>query len=237
PTILFIPGLWEGPTVFSTVTSLLSSPPHSYPVLTAPLISTGTRSPNNPTMKDDEASIRSVVQKLVEEEEKEVVLVMHSAGGFLGCGAIEALELKKRAEEGKKGGVRKLVFLCAGIAPVGHTHVDLPFMDIETAKEAGEMHCVKPRQLLFNDLSPTEIEKWLPLLRSQPLSGWNGTTTYTGWTETPSVYLICESDQILPEEYQIQATMMTESKVERCKSGHMVMLSMPERVVEVVVSA
>lgn len=99
------------------------------------------------------------------------------------------------------------------------------------------MHCVNPRQLLFNDLSPTETEKWFPLLKSQPLFGWNGTTTYTGWIEIPSVYLICENDQVLPEEYQIQAAMMTESKVERCKGGHMVMLSMPERVVGVVVSA
>lgn len=129
PTILFVPGLWEGPTVFSQVITSLSS--LGYPTQTAPLLSTGTRSPGNPSMKDDETFIRSVVQKLVEDEEKEIVMVMHSAGGFLGSGAIEGLGLKKRAEEGKKGGVRKLVFLCAGIAPVGHTHVDLPFMDFE----------------------------------------------------------------------------------------------------------
>lgn len=63
------------------------------------------------------------------------------------------------------------------------------------------------------------------------------TTDYAGWTEIPSVYLICENDQILPEAYQTQMTEMVGSKVERCKSGHMVMLSMPEKVVEVIKSA
>ncbi|CZR53887.1 uncharacterized protein PAC_03769 [Phialocephala subalpina] len=255
PTILFVPGLWEGPTVFQQVISSLTS--LGYPTRTAPLLSTGTSFPNNPSMKDDQTSIRSVVRHLVEEQEKEIIMVMHSAGGFLGSGAIEGLGRKSREAERKSGGVRKLVFLAAGIAPVGHTHVDLPFMDIEvsrrsvfscfggefrvqrdeTAKEAGEMHCVNPRQLLFNDLLPAETEKWLPLLKSQPLSGWNDTTTYTGWTEIPSVFLICENDQILPEEYQIQAATMMGSKIERCNSGHMVMLSMPGKVVDVVVSA
>lgn len=107
----------------------------------------------------------------------------------------------------------------------------------QTGKDVGEMHCIRPRELLFNDLSPTEAEKWLSVLQPQPASGWGGITDYTAWTDIPSVYLICENDQILPDEYQVQAATLTGSKVERCKGGHMVMLSMPERVVEVIVNA
>lgn len=77
-------------------------------------------------MRDDEAAIHSVVKKLIEEE-TDVVMVLHSAGGFLGSAAIEGLGRK----EGRKGGVVKLVFLCAGIAKVGHEHKPLPFMDLE----------------------------------------------------------------------------------------------------------
>lgn len=99
------------------------------------------------------------------------------------------------------------------------------------------MYCADARKLLFNDLSPSETEKWLRVLQPQPLSDWNDKTTYTGWAEIPSVYLICENDQILPIDYQLQAATVTDSKVERCNSGHSVMLSMPEKVVEVVVSA
>ncbi|KUJ08555.1 alpha/beta-hydrolase [Mollisia scopiformis] len=228
PTIVFIPGIWEGPTVFTGVSNTVSSLGFQTQAVSLP--STGSRSPGNPSMKDDEAAIRAVVKKLVEEEEKEVLMVMHSAGGFLGSAAIEGLGRK----EGRKGGVVKLVFLCAGIAEVGHFHAALPFMDLETGKEAGEMHCVRPRELLFNDLSPEDTEKWLSLLKPQPLSGWGATTDYAGWKEIPSVYLICENDQVLPEAYQAKMSAMVGSKVERCKSGHMVTLSMPDKVVDVI---
>ncbi len=82
-------------------------------------------------MRDDELAIRSAVQKLVEEEEKTVVLVAHSAGGFLGAGAIEGLGLKDRVGRGKRGGVERIVFLCAGLAPEGYVHERLPFMDFD----------------------------------------------------------------------------------------------------------
>lgn len=84
-------------------------------------------------MRDDEAAIRSVLQKLIVEEEKDVVMVMHSAGGFLGSAATEGLDRKKREKEGKKGGVVRFVFLCAGIAEKGQFHADRPFMDLEVS--------------------------------------------------------------------------------------------------------
>lgn len=84
-------------------------------------------------MRDDETAIRSALKKLVEEEEKEVVMVMHSAGGFLGSAAVEGLGRKERVAKGLRGGVGKLVFLAAGVADVGFEHVDLPFMDMEVS--------------------------------------------------------------------------------------------------------
>lgn len=54
---------------------------------------------------------------------------MHSAGGFLGSNAIEGWSLEGRNKEGKQGGVRKLVFLAAGILPEGATHTDPPFFE------------------------------------------------------------------------------------------------------------
>ncbi|KAL8887739.1 MAG: hypothetical protein Q9215_004741, partial [Flavoplaca cf. flavocitrina] len=68
---------------------------------------TGRASPNNPSMKDDVASIRTAIAQTVEQDEKDVVLVLHSAGAFLGCMAIEGLSIKERSRQGKQGGVRK----------------------------------------------------------------------------------------------------------------------------------
>ena len=128
PTILLVPGFWEGPTVYTSVCNILNS--KGYPTTLASLPSTGTTSPGNPSMSSDISAIRLVAQKLIEEEQKDVILVCHSAGAFLGSEAIEGLDAKGRSEREVKGGVRKIVFLAGGIAPAGQEHVYLPFCDL-----------------------------------------------------------------------------------------------------------
>jgi hypothetical protein len=130
PTILFVPGFWEGPTVFEQVSTLLQS--EGFATETAVLASTGHKSPNNPTMEDDIAAIRAHVAALVEAD-KDVVLVLHSGAGFLGSNAIENLEASKRQAAGKKGGVSKIVFLAAGIFPEGFVHGPLPFAQVNVS--------------------------------------------------------------------------------------------------------
>lgn len=131
PTIIFVPGLWEGPTAFKRVTSLLQS--QGYTTQVASLVSTGTASPGNPDMDDDVANIRSTISKAVESNQ-EVLLVLHSAGGFLGSAAFEGLTAKARKEEGKKGGVVKILFMAAGILPLGAIPPILPFFDFDVSQ-------------------------------------------------------------------------------------------------------
>jgi hypothetical protein len=131
PTIIFVPGLWEGPTVFDKVTSILQSQGHSTEVTS--LLSTGTTSPGNPNMNDDIANIRSTISKVVEAEE-EVLLVLHSAGGFLGSSCIEGLTVKAQKEKGLQGGVVKILFLAAGVLPMGATPPLLPFFEFDVSQ-------------------------------------------------------------------------------------------------------
>ncbi|KAA8568756.1 hypothetical protein EYC84_007750 [Monilinia fructicola] len=189
-------------------------------------------SPGNPDMNDDIAAVHSIVQELVNAEE-DVLMVLHSAGGFIGASAIEGLTAKARNEKGLKGGVAKLVLLTAAIFPEGFSHGPLPFQ----ITEGGAMYCATPEKLLFNDLSEKYVEKWKKVLKSQPAFGWDGTITYAGWKDVPSVYLVCENDQCIPQPLQEQLAGAAGSKVERCAGGHMVMLSMPDKVVEVIKSA
>ncbi|KFZ04267.1 hypothetical protein V501_09207, partial [Pseudogymnoascus sp. VKM F-4519 (FW-2642)] len=230
PTILLVPGLWEGPTVFAQVSTLLEY--SGYSTQTASLPSTGSLSPGNPNMNDDILSIRVVISQLVQSN-KEVLLVLHSAGGFLASEAMEGLSVKKREEAGLKGGVSGIVFLAAGLARVGDKHVKRPFMDTINAPKGG-MFCINPRESLFNDISDQEAEKWMKRLKTQPAEDWNGVTQYCGWEDVPSTYLVCEKDELLPAEVQVQMAQMAESNIEKCEAGHMVMLSMPKRVVEVI---
>ena len=126
PTIVIVPGLWEGPESFKQVESLLQI--SGYPVQTLKLLSTGTISPGNPSMEDDIAAIREHLTALVNEG-KELILVLHSAGGFLGSSAMDGLSVKARA--GEKGGVASIIFVTGGVAPEGFTHGELPFAKAE----------------------------------------------------------------------------------------------------------
>ncbi|KAL8702624.1 MAG: hypothetical protein Q9201_004202 [Fulgogasparrea decipioides] len=231
PHILLIPGFWEGPSVYDAVLSSLQA--HNYSAQTIPLASTGRPSPNNPSMKDDVAFIRSVIAPVVEQEEKDVLLVLHSAAAFLGSMAIEGLDLKERAAMGKKGGVKKIVFLAGAVWPEGFKHGPLPFFDYQ----GNEMWCQDPAALLFNDLDPSTASSWVSRLRCQPSAGWDDVVDYIGWKNVPSVYLLCERDAVLNPEMQKQMAEMAGSRVERCSAGHCCMIGQPDRVVEVVRAA
>lgn len=133
PTILFVPGFWEGPAPFARVTTLLQSA--GYPTQTATLPSTGTSSPGNPSMKDDIAAVRSRITELVDDDAggTTVVLVLHSAGGFVGSNAAEGLDVKARQGAGLKGGVCRIVFLTGAVFPVGYRHAPLPFFTYDVS--------------------------------------------------------------------------------------------------------
>ena len=129
PTLVFVPGIWEGTSVFDVVAKSLRG--HGYNTVYAPLASTGHKSPGNPTLLDDVQHIRNVIKPLVEED-KDVIVVGHSAGGPLGAAATKGLSFKERNEAGKAGGVKKFVFLTAGLVPAGWRHPEvLDFYDIQ----------------------------------------------------------------------------------------------------------
>lgn len=249
---VIVPGFWEGSAPFNYVASILESQGYATNIVNLP--STGTESPGNPGMTDDIAAMRSTVTNTVINGE-EIVLVLHSAGGFLGSNAIEGLALQARQNQGLKGGVRKVVFLTGAVFPEGYKHSPLPFFTydvscqwpdlspagliIATANywrhcQGGALHCVTPETTFFNDLDEGAAQKWVKELKSQPSTGWDNTVTYCGWREVPSVYLMCESDACIPLPMQMHMAVTAGSKTETCAAGHMPIVSMPERVVNVI---
>ena len=162
PTILFVPGFWEGPTPFAHVSSLLKS--EGFLTDTAVLPSTGTVSPGNPGMHDDVAAIRSTVEKIVHAEQ-DVVMACYSGGGFLGSNAIEGLTTKARADNGLKGGVSAMVFLSGALFPQGFQHGPLPFFAVNVCRLLFPIHLLSLPQsaLAFFYLFVLFIRFYLPL--------------------------------------------------------------------------
>ena len=99
------------------------------------------------------------------------------------------------------------------------------------------MHCVTPDEVLFNDLDEEVAQTWVKKLQTQLVADWDDTVTCCGWKDVPSVYLVCEGDACIPPPMQLQLAETAGSKVEKCTAGHMVMVSMPEKVAEVVKNA
>ena len=124
PTIVFVPGMWVGPKPFEECSERLKKA--GYETRTAVLVSNGNVS-NNFTLNHDIAGIRATVRAAVVDEGKEVVLVLHSGGGFLGSAAIRGLSLEERKAKDLAGGVSIIVFVAGGVMPEGTEHVNAPF--------------------------------------------------------------------------------------------------------------
>lgn len=135
PLVVFVAGWWEGISPFESISQTLTK--FGYTNLTLALPSTGTI---NGTFTNDVRIVRSVLESIVRADQ-EVVLVMHSAGGIVGSAAIEGLGKSAREANGMKGGILKLVYLSAGIFPVGAQLSNPPFVEVEV-RDAQNDDCI-----------------------------------------------------------------------------------------------
>jgi len=241
PTLFIVPGLWEGPGAFQPLVEELRESGHAK-TFTATLVSTGhhSLSGSSPSMDDDTAAVAADLARIVEEAGDDgVVALLHSAGGFLGSGAMRGLTAAARQKENRNGGVQKIIFLCAAAVPEGFEHQPLPFFDIDVScqlshgtriltrpqEDKGTNMCKDPLNGLFNDLPLQLAKEWNSKMEIQPARGWDGTVTYCGWREVPSVYILAERDALLPVQLQTHFAETAGSKIVKIDGGHMVQLS------------
>ncbi|KAF2152767.1 alpha/beta-hydrolase [Myriangium duriaei CBS 260.36] len=230
PTLVLVHGVWEGPSVFDGVA--LSLAERGFPTKNVTLPCYGAKSPGNTTMDDDIATVRSAVEAAIGTGQT-VVLVLHSAGGFIGSAAIEGLTAKARVAKGEKGGVAKIVFITAALLPENTLHHAPPFAYYED----GVMHCKDYEGMFFNDLEPAEVKQWMAVLKSHPAEGWDGTITYCGWRDVPSVYIHCTLDKILPPDWQKQFAALAGSEVVEVDAGHVPMIKRPDDIIRIIEQA
>ena len=68
------------------------------------------------------------------DQGKQVIMMLHSAGGFLGAMAIRGLSCEARKKEGKDGGVVKLVFLAGAVWKERHHQGPLPIFGYQVSE-------------------------------------------------------------------------------------------------------
>jgi hypothetical protein len=118
PTVVFILGSWHTPKHFERVCTLFHA--NGYPALCPKLPSAGNLPPIG--LMDDVQCIRSELERLVDTESKDVIIVAHSYGGCVATQSIdEEFGKKKREENGKSGGVMRIVYMTAFIPNKGES--------------------------------------------------------------------------------------------------------------------
>lgn len=189
-------------------------------------------------IRDSQADVHCVASKIEEcaNRGESVIVLSHSAGGWLACEASHGLDADSRAKRGLKGGIVKLCFVTAMVPDVGASvlgsiggHDALPFLivkgevDVPNASEA--------KDIFYNDVSAdiaaeavSKITPGVYASRFDPLK-------YAAWKYIPCSYLKCEIDRAIP--FAVQEAIIEHAgehfvHIESCQSGHSPWLSMPD---------
>ncbi|KAG8161185.1 hypothetical protein KVR01_009449 [Diaporthe batatas] len=136
PVIVFVPGAFSRPSDFDLVSGPLREAGYEVHVVHHPSSPDVLVRPT-PSMYDDAENIHRLVEKLADEG-KDIIIVMHSYGGLPGTQACEGLSRRERRKAAKPGGIVRLLYVGAAIAPVGASmagvlRTTMPLPSVEAA--------------------------------------------------------------------------------------------------------
>ena len=118
PTILIVHGAWHHPAYFQSLIKALHE--RKYDISCPRLPTCNNAVPLNKTLEDDVKLIHDTATELADEG-KEIVALMHSYGGIVGTDALYDLSFQSRTKSGLKGGVRRLLYMCAFVPQGGQS--------------------------------------------------------------------------------------------------------------------
>lgn len=149
PTIVFVPGAWHTPEIFSSTVTNLSK--HGYSTIGLDLPSVGAMPPHD-SFNGDVRAVQDCLTQLVVTEEKDVVVVAHSYSGMPVVEAPVGLGKKDRQGRGLRGGVTRLVFIMAFAMPEG-------FQPTAGGAQYPYWMKVDKEVRYYNDVAPKQKEK------------------------------------------------------------------------------
>ncbi|ROV97140.1 hypothetical protein VMCG_07461 [Cytospora schulzeri] len=190
-------------------------------------------------LTDDARAIEAEAKRLVVDEGKNVMVVMHSYGGLVGSDAIpEDLSLQSRHQRGLTGGVFRLFYFAAFVLDQGKsvlgTFGGSPRDDV---KPNGRFTMKETASTIYNDLPPEEAEYWASKIIDQSYAVQTTLITRTAYKYIPSTYVMAEDDHALPLQWQEMFAAATGAEVKRIQSGHSPQLSRPEELADLIEAA
>jgi predicted alpha/beta hydrolase family esterase len=231
PIILIVQGSFQTPDFYAPLETYLQSKGYEthHPILPS---CSRIHAPDfaSKDLKSDADVVEAALNELIEQEERDVYVVMHSYGGLVGNEAIpESLTRKSREKEGKVGGVIHLFYFASFILYIGDsvlgTFGESPNNELHGD---GTYSLKNGATTLFADFSPDIAQELEAQLIPQSHKVEETKLTRSAYEYVPSTYLICENDRACPKEFQEMFATRTGAKVLRAKVGHMPHLSWTE---------
>lgn len=122
PVIVLVPGAWLTPIQYRELVILLDL--SGYRTVIQQLPSVNSDNPSAHTVETDTSFVRNDLLLPEIRAGREVVLLMHSYGGFPGPVAANGLSKKELSTQGKPGGIIGMIMLSAFIALQGQSLLD-----------------------------------------------------------------------------------------------------------------
>lgn len=218
PTVLFLPGAWFRPSTYKKFLSLVQEA--GYPIHSASYPSLNPEDPFTADCATDSLSVREkVLLPLIEAQEKDVVLVMHSYGGIPGSVAAHGLSKVQRVNEGREGGVLGLVFMSGFVVGEGLSVADgqggsLPPWVKEDDPSPGLTMPIDPVSVLSADIEPSVAQTNAAEIIPHATLAFKSPSPTPAWTDAAAfqgrlAYLVCTEDLAVPkfgQEAMMQGT-------------------------------
>jgi pimeloyl-ACP methyl ester carboxylesterase len=118
PVFVLLHGAWHTPQCWDRLISELDKAGYES---VAPALPSSGSTPPTPDWAADVEIIRRTVSDLVEQQ-RDVVVVMHSFSGMTGGTALDGLDKASRMSKNLKGGVVRLIYVVAYLVPEGFQH-------------------------------------------------------------------------------------------------------------------
>ena len=120
--------------------------------------------------------------------------------------------------------------------PPLHTLLSDPRLTFDQPRhqQGGNVIADDPIYAFHNDTSADIAASWAPHTTHSDLTAFATPLKYAAWRHIPTTYLLCELDRCILPHVQEGMVASTEGKVKgvRLQSGHMPMLSVPEKLAD-----
>ena len=218
PTIVLIPGAWHKASIYTPVSKILHT--HAYPTILLDLPSVGANPPHT-SFTHDVSAIRDCLTSLISQN-KDIVLVAWSYGGFPAGEAPKGLSKKERQAQGLQGGVIRFVVINGVAMPAGYQphkigdyasmpewiEKDIPvrppdvlealiryYLTVWLQNNIGIILPSTAKEVFYQDM-PASLAETLSLqLHPQSLGVFFSTSTYAAFEDIPSTYISSGQDK------------------------------------------